>query len=166
MTYLITFACYGAHLHGDQAGSVDRLHNQPGTRAIESDAGRVRLERSLMDQPLYTMNHARREAVLAGLVERASQRGWKLLAAHVRANHVHVVIVADAVPERILNDLKAYASRFLNRLGLDTPDRKRWARHGSTRWLAATESVVAAIRYVIEKQGDPMAVYVAPDQRW
>jgi hypothetical protein len=165
MTYLITFACYGAHLNGDEAGSVDRLHNQPGSRAIAADAGRVRLERRLMDQAPYIMDPARREAVLAALLERSKQRGWNLLAAHARENHVYVVIEAGAAPERIMNDLKAYASRKLNRLQLDEPDRKRWARHGSTRWLPESPQVLAAVRYVTEKQGEPMAVYVAPEQR-
>jgi len=32
--YLITFACYGAHLHGDESGSVDRKHNLPGGRML------------------------------------------------------------------------------------------------------------------------------------
>ena len=27
MTYLITFACYGCHLHGEETGSVDPAHN-------------------------------------------------------------------------------------------------------------------------------------------
>jgi len=44
--------------------------------------------------------------------------------------------------------------------GFDTPDRKRWARHGSTRWLHGRDSVTAAIRYVVEKQGEAMAVFV------
>ena len=30
MRYFITSACYGAHLHGDESGSVDRHHNVPG----------------------------------------------------------------------------------------------------------------------------------------
>jgi hypothetical protein len=34
-----------------------------------------------------------------------------------------------------MNDMKSYASRRLNQLGLDEPARRRWARHGSTRWL-------------------------------
>lgn len=165
MTYLITFACYGAHLHGDETGSVDRKHNQPGSRTVVADRGRVALERRLMDQPPYVMDQVRRDAVLAALLERSSELGWELLAAHVRENHVHIVIAAHVVPERIMNDLKSYASRVLNRLRIDTPDRKRWARHGSTRWLRGSKHVVAAIRYVIEKQGDPMAVYVAADQR-
>ena len=84
-----------------------------------------------------------------------------MLAAHVRSNHVHIVVEAGARPERIMNDLKSYASRCLNRLGLDEPNRKRWARHGSTRWLWKPENVSAAIRYVVDEQGDPMAVYEA-----
>jgi REP element-mobilizing transposase RayT len=74
---------------------------------------------------------------------------------------VHVVVEADVRPERIMNDLKSYASRCLNRLGLDEPTRKRWARHGSTRWLWQPQTVSAAIQYVVQEQGDPMAVFRA-----
>ena len=31
------------------------------------------------------------------------------------------------LPERIMSDFKAYASRYLNRMSLDEPIRKRWA---------------------------------------
>lgn len=165
LTYLITFACYGTHLHGDESGSVDRLHNQPGSRAIVFHPGRVALECRLMDQPVYVLDEARRDLVLASVLERAKQRGWTLLAVHVRTNHVHAVIAADAAAERIMNDLKSYASRCLNRAGFDAADRKRWARHGSTRWLRNRANVDAAIRYVVEKQGDPMAVYVSEGRR-
>jgi REP element-mobilizing transposase RayT len=88
-------------------------------------------------------------------------REWNLLAAHVRTTHVHVVVEADVAPEKILSDLKSYASRGLNRLGKDASDRKRWARHGSTRWLWKDKDVKDAIRYVVEGQGEPMAVFVA-----
>jgi REP element-mobilizing transposase RayT len=161
MIYLITFACYGCHLHGHESGSVDREHNLPGSRLVEADAKRVSAERQRMDQPPYSMDRSCREAVLGALLERCSQRHWNLLAAHVRTNHVHVVVEAEARPERIMNDLKAYASRCLNRLGLDPPGRKRWARHGSTRWLWKPQSVSAAIRYIVDEQGDPMAVFEA-----
>jgi REP element-mobilizing transposase RayT len=159
--YLITFACYGCHLHGDESGSVDRKHNLPGSRMMEADAKRVLAERELMDQPPYEMDRIRREAVLAALLERCTERKWSLLAAHVRTNHVHIVVEADARPERIMNDVKSYASRCLNGLSLDEPNRKRWARHGSTRWLWEAENVAAAIRYVVEEQGEPMAVHEA-----
>jgi REP element-mobilizing transposase RayT len=116
-----------------------------------------------MDQPPYGMDPTRRAAVLAAMVERCSERHWSLRAAHVRTNHVHIVVDADILPERIMNDLKSYASRCLNRLGLDDHDRKRWARHGSTRWLWKPESVSAAIQYVVDRQGDPMAVFEATE---
>lgn len=93
------------------------------------------------------------------LVERCWNHGWTLLAAHVRTNHVHLVVETDVRPERVMNDLKSYASRCLNRVGLDEPARKRWARHGSTRWLWKPEDVSAAIRYVIDDQGDRMAAF-------
>jgi hypothetical protein len=58
-----------------------------------------------------------------------------------------------------MSDFKAYASRHLNRMRLDEPNRKRWARHGSTRWLWKPQNVSAAMRYVVAEQGDVMSVF-------
>ena len=145
MHYLITFSCYGHHLHGDESGSVDRKHRLHGGPLVEADAGRVAVERRRMDQPPYEMDQVRRETVLAAIVERCSERKWNLLAAHIRTNHVHIAVEAEVRPERIMNDLKSFASRSLNRVGLDEPGRKRWARHGSTRWLWKPASVAANV---------------------
>jgi REP element-mobilizing transposase RayT len=160
VTYLITFACYGCHLHGDESGSVDREHNLRGSRLVAGDLRRVSAERAQMDQSPYSMDSRRREAVLASLLDHCSYRNWSVFAAHVRSSHVHIVVESEARPERIMNDLKSYASRCLNRIGLDPPARKRWARHGSTRWLLA-ENVSAAVRYVVDEQGEPMSVFEA-----
>lgn len=59
-----------------------------------------------------------------------------------------------------MNDFKAYASRALNRVEGVEGDRRRWARHGSTRWLWKDQDVREAIRYVVEEQGERMAVFV------
>ena len=48
---------------------------------------------------------------------------------------------------------KAYSSR---KLGMR---RKRWARHGSTRYLWKDDDVKAAVKYVVEEQGEPMSAY-------
>jgi REP element-mobilizing transposase RayT len=159
VTYFITFTCYGCHLHGDESGSVDKSHNLPGSRLLEADPQRASAQRERMDQLPYGMDKSRRDAVLASVMDRCSNQGWTLLAAHVRTNHVHLVVVAEVRPERVMNDLKSYASRCLNRLGLDEPAHKRWARHGSTRWLWKPEDVSATIRYVVDGQGDQMAVF-------
>jgi REP element-mobilizing transposase RayT len=82
-----------------------------------------------------------------------------VLAAHVRSNHVHTVVEAEVPPERVMSDFKAYGSRHLNRMRLDEPNRKRWARHGSTRWLWKPQHVSAAIQYVVKEQGDAMSVF-------
>ncbi|MBY0507541.1 MAG: hypothetical protein K2X03_26745 [Bryobacteraceae bacterium] len=103
MTYLLTFSCYGTHLHGDE-------------------------------------------------------RGWPLMAADVRSAHVHVVLGCASSVERILAALKAAATRSLNRADGQL-NRRRWSRGGSVRPLRTPEAVTAAIRYVVEGQGDPMSVY-------
>lgn|SRR5487761_1940494 len=160
MTYLITFSCYGSHMHGAPSGSVDRDHNIPGSRFIDTDPGRMAAECFQRRQPPYCLDETRRECVLDSIIEPSSDRQWRLLAVHVRTNHVHVLVDAEARPERVMNDLKSYASRRLNKLGLDEPDRKRWTRHGTTRWLWSPEDVGAALEYVIDKQGHRMAVYL------
>jgi REP element-mobilizing transposase RayT len=161
LTYLITFACYGCHLHGDPEGSVDRKHNLPGSPLVEPNPKRVSAERRLMEQPPYRMDAQRRQAVLASIVDRCSQQNWNLLAAHVRTNHIHLVVEGAVPPERILSNLKSYASLCLNQIRLDEPARKRWARHGSTRWLWEPKNVSAAIRYAVDEQGEHMAVFEA-----
>ena len=65
---------------------------------------------------------------------------------------MHVIVEAEVPPERIMNELKAYASRELNRLEHGNSNRKRWTRHGSTRWLWKDQDVHDAIRYVVDEQ--------------
>jgi REP element-mobilizing transposase RayT len=165
MTYLITFACYGCHLHGSEPGSVDPEHNLPGSRLVAPNPLRYANERDRMDQPVYEMDQPRRELVMQTIGEVCSHRRWQLVAAHVRSNHVHVVVEGDGPPERMMNNFKSYASRGLTSAGFEDATRKRWARHGSTRWLWNRESVDAAIRYVVEGQGDKMAVVTLPHGR-
>jgi len=53
---------------------------------------------------------------------------------------------SEAVPERVMNDLKTYASR-------------RWAGHGSTLYLWKAKDVDTAVRCVVYEQGEPMSVF-------
>ena len=116
-----------------------------------------------MLQGPYVLDGEARAVVLASLRGHCAQRGWNLLAAHVRSNHVHAVVEAEIRPERIMNEFKSYASRELNRLKSDGPNRRRWARHGSTRWLWKDQDVREAMQYVVEQQGEPMALFVAEE---
>jgi REP element-mobilizing transposase RayT len=114
-----------------------------------------------MLQDPYVLDQGSRRLVLAAIRRHCEHRGWNLLAAHIRSNHVHAIVEAEIQPERIMNEFKSYASRELNRLGAGGPDRKRWARHGSTRWLWTDEDVRQALQYLIDEQGEPMALFVA-----
>ena len=158
--YFITFACYGSHVHGVEPGSVDRNHNLPGSRTLDADLKRAKVESDAMAQMPYLLDESARAVVLETLQEVCAHRGWTQLAARVRTNHVHVIVEAEARPEKVMNDFKSYASRALNRLEPDKT-RRRWAHHGSTRWLWTDQNVREAIRYVIDEQGEPMAFFVA-----
>ena len=151
-------------MHGDESGSVDRRHNLVGSRLLEPDAERVMAERREMLQDPYVLDEAARQLVLGAIQRHCAYRGWNLLAAHVRSNHVHVIVEAETRPERIMNEFKSYASRELNQSTSERPDRKRWARHGSTRWLWKDEDVWHALQYVVDEQGEPMALFVADER--
>jgi REP element-mobilizing transposase RayT len=88
-------------------------------------------------------------------------RGWQLIAIHVRFDHVHVLVYLDREPDNAWRDFKAYATRRLRESGLDVYRRKRWSRSGDYVRLENRRAVQNAVRYVIEKQGEPMATYLA-----
>src|SRR5258708_1510 len=143
-----------------------RITMFPGTGLVEPSMARVASERERMKDLPYVMDQPRQECVLGSIKQHCAFRCWPLYAVHVRTNHVHAVVEAPAPPEKVLNEIKAYASRALNDAGLDTPDRRRWSRHGSTRYLWKRDEVDAAIAYVADQQGEPMAIYVNGEVSW
>ncbi len=165
LAYFITFSTYGTWLHGTEKGkgSVDRRHKSFGGDFVPADPGRLDDARDAMTQPPYVLDAARRAVARDAIVALARAKGWQLLAVHVRSNHVHVVIAADRDADRLMADLKARASRDLNRAGLDAADRKRWTRHGSTLHLFTPEQVGRKVAYTLDEQGEPMAVYDGRD---
>jgi REP element-mobilizing transposase RayT len=153
--YLITFSCYGTWMHGAESGSVDRHHHIRGSPLLAPNPGRSTREASLMTDLPFQLSAFDRGLVLAAIAEVCRHRDWALVATHVRSTHVHVVVQGATSPERMMQAFKAYASRKLG------TRRKRWTRHGSTRYLWNEDDVKAAVRYVLEGQGKPMATYCA-----
>jgi REP element-mobilizing transposase RayT len=158
ITYLLTFTCYGTRLHGE-GQTVDRDYYLPATPFAGTDPKRASMEQRDMDQGPYELDAGRRDAVLGAIREVCRDRDWPLFAAHVRRHHVHIVVQARTSREAVLNTFKAYASRRLSSHGFDDPFRKRWTRHGSTRYIWKEEDLEAVIRYVLKEQGEPMAVF-------
>jgi hypothetical protein len=111
MRYFITFSCYGAHLHGEESGSVDRRHNLYGSRLLGTNPQLASAESREMQQAPYQLDPDSRAAVMDALQNVCLHRGWTLLAAHVRTNHAHAIVEAGVRPEKVMSDFKSYASR-------------------------------------------------------
>jgi REP element-mobilizing transposase RayT len=152
--YLITFRTYGTWLHGERRGSVDRNHNIYGTPQLPQDRYRQDAEtRQLKHSPIL-LNPRQRSVVEVAIREVCQVRRYELFAMNVRTNHVHSVIGAACVPERIVEGIKACATRRLREAGLISATTKPWARHGSTRYLWKDDQVGNAVAYVMYDQGE------------
>jgi REP element-mobilizing transposase RayT len=160
MLYLLTFTCYGTHLHGAASGSFER--RATGTRHRPAHPGLEAAMRSTMVQEPYALTAAHRPIVLEAIKKRSAHRNWQLLAIHVRSTHIHAIVDTPADASQALTAIKAAASEALNQAGFETPDRRRWTRHGSTRTLTSATALDRAIHYLVHGQGDPMSLYVAP----
>jgi hypothetical protein len=83
--------------------------------------------------------------------------GWGLLAAHVRVNHVHVIVRSERGARQTIAYLEARATHALRTAGLGAS--RTWATGGSYRKLESEEALRRAVEYVVRRQGAPMAVY-------
>ena len=155
MTYLLTFSCYGTHLHGDARGSWSNGVAQAPHPAFEAAM------HELMVQEPYSMGPQARPIVLRSMIELSTKKGWNLLAAHVRTTHVHLVLDCDAPIDRVIASFKGSATTALCR-SEDNSTRRRWSKGGSRRALPTSAAITAAVGYVLRGQGDPMSVYPDP----
>ena len=149
LAYFLTWHTYGTWLHGDERGSVDDNHNQPGAPMLLPNPKRQRgAERLLKCEPLILSDVAR-HLVAETFVDHCRIRHWNLLAKSIRTNHVHAVIEnAGVTPERMLRELKGYSTRKLRGAGIIAKIQKVWVHHGSTRYLWLPNDIDAAIAYV------------------
>jgi REP element-mobilizing transposase RayT len=158
--YLITFTCYGIWLPGDARGSLDHLRRDGQSRLIVPNAALEAYRRSLMKQEVFLLESQNaRELVRGAIIEVCRFRSWILYGLHVRTNHVHGVVDADALPSRILNDWKAFATRALRRCGEVPSDRIIWTRGGNVRRILTSDHLTSTLHYVLNGQGEPLETY-------
>ena len=131
---------------------MDRKTNLFGTPLLAPDRERRLTEEEEMRSPPIVLTVAQRRIVEAAVRNLCTHRGYILLAVNVRTNHVHTVISAASKPERVLEALKAYATRGLRQAGSISATMRPWARHGSTRYLWKERQVERAIDYVVYGQ--------------
>ncbi len=154
LAYLITFRSYGTWLHGDERGSVDRHNNRYGAPLIPPNQTWLRHNKGSLKHEPVKLGNKQRVLVKTAIEETCELRGWLLQALNVRTNHVHAVVSAACGPSRILNALKANATRKLREAGSWRRTDSPWADSGSKRYLWTEEHVQKAIDYVELDQGD------------
>ncbi len=115
-------------------------------------------EGHLLKEPPVALDTRQRRLVLAAILRHCEVREWLLHAAHVRTNHVHVVLWAAVPPEDAMAQFKRYASRSLSQNA--GKHQRWWARHGSTRYLWDVRQIAEAVDYVAHEQGTPMALHL------
>ena len=151
--YLLTFGTYGTRLHGDARGSWEPIASRRSDEPLPRDDFRSGFESRRMAQPPFSISSAARPVIERAILEVCRSRGWTILAVNVRTEHIHVVVAADDVPEKVMHALKAFSTRALRERQLVGRDRRIWARHGSTRYLLAEGALEAAVDYVLHRQG-------------
>ncbi|MGE3168622.1 MAG: transposase [Pyrinomonadaceae bacterium] len=155
IAYLLTFRTYGTWLHGDGRTSVRRNgNNRYGGPKVTPSVPLLELMQESRSQAPVVLDSRQRVCVGAAFNEVCEFRKYELRALNVRTNHAHVVVSAAEKPEKIVNDLKAYATRRLRVQRLCGSEEKVWSRGSSTRYLWKPRHVGGAVDYVKYCQED------------
>ncbi len=148
--YFLTWTTYGAWLHGDARGSVDDWNNTPRTSPLSPQPSRAQRAVGRMSDAPLALDHGMRGLVEDAIRRHCVFREWPLVALNVRSNHVHCVVGWKGIPpERVMTELKTWATRALKSLPTLDHRGKFWTVHGSTRYLWDDRSVHDASRYVL-----------------
>jgi len=122
--------------------------------------------RAALRGPVVFLDEEQAQCLVRQFQETANTRGWRLSAAAVMRNHVHLVIVADdgIEPTTMLRDFQSYGSRKLNLRWPRPTSGTWWTESGSRRRMPDEHAIRAAVRYV-ENQKSPLAIWVAEQIR-
>ena len=156
MAYFLMFTTYGTHLPGDSRGSLDRNAGR-----LEDRPALVTYSKNVMPETAFRLSGAEdRKIVLDAILAVCRYRQWRLIALHVRTEHVHGLVQAEGVTaRRVMGDWKSYATRGLRQRW---PERRQfWTRVGNCRRVN-DRGFDDIVHYVLEEQGEPLATYLVP----
>ena len=157
LAHFITFRTYGTWLHGDERGSVDRLHNSFKGPLLPPNSVLENQQRAQLKSPPVKLTARQRGTIRKAIRDVCRHRGWHLIAINIRTNHIHIIIsLGTAKPESALRDFKAYSTRALRSRTLWNHSHGPWGEGGSYRYLWKESSVVNACDYVVNEQGSDL----------
>ena len=158
--YLITFRAYNSWSHGDKRTSVDSKNNVVGKPRIAPNAALHRAMKSSALESELILNAAQRETVLKSIIDTCQYNHWTLFAAHVRTNHIHIVLQSNKSAEQTMGKIKCYATRDLKKHHVELSTRNAfWGYHGSTDNIWGPEELFQRLYYTVVEQGKPMALW-------
>ena len=159
--WLLTWTTYGTWLPGDPRGSVTRVRDQFTDRTrseydqfetpyLAQAPGLAHASRFAMKGSPTRLTREQAVVVAEDFESTVQYRNWSMIAGSVMANHVHLVVIAPETTrsEKLLQILKSYASRALNRRWELSPGSEWWTASGSRRPLRGDEAIDSASRYV------------------
>ena len=171
--WLLTSSFYGTWLPGDRRGFVGRVrdirpedaptssrieHDVPGTPYDEDMPGLEHASAELMKGPPINVANQHADILICQFRETADFRKWRIHAAAVMANHIHLVVETpdDAEPTKVLGDFKAYGSRALTARFGKPQSGTWWTYSGSKRLLPNEQALEDGVYYVLHKQYKPL----------
>ena len=147
VTYFITWTTYGTWLPGDHRGWRKRSKGSQTPQPLLEDWVRDRLS----EKPVL-LNSVQRKKVEDVCRDHADRRGWGLHAVNARSNHVHIVVTADAAPNKVRDQFKANATRVLRQEPDPVTNEKVWARGGDCEIVDGEEELERVVIYSTDAQ--------------
>jgi len=155
LAYFITFTTYGTWLHCDSRGSVIIERHTP-KQLIPSEHFYLHQQQQLK-YPCVALDAVQRKIVLQTVISHCTIKNWRLYAAHIRSNHVDILAASDEKADKVMNELKAWATRKMRQAHYTMP--KVWTQHGSTQFVFTQSKLKEKARYIICEQGEKMEYY-------
>ena len=153
LAYHLTFTTYGTWLHGDERSSVDRKSASAVKKHVPPDPMLKEYMEDQLKHPKVLLHESARHIVRNAIDDYCRFKCWPLLALNVRTNHVHLVVKAVDQPSKMLNAVKARATRLLREAGEFEPTQPIWTERGNKGRLLTQKAVNDAIDYVNNQQG-------------
>ncbi|MEZ6138581.1 MAG: transposase [Pirellulaceae bacterium] len=147
MDYFITWNTYGTWLPGDARGWRKRGSGQRLPRPLLENWCREQMRFDAVE-----LSGHDRVSVEAACNEHCQMRGWSVLAVNARSNHVHIVVVANAGPKVVRDQLKANCTRCLREQPIPLNVPRTWAKGGDIEILDTEEDIQNCVAYVLEAQ--------------
>ena len=153
LAYHLTFTSYGTWLHGDERWSVDRKSKDIDRKYVPPNPILHEYVEGRLKHPKVKLDAKARRIAREAIEDYCRFKGWQIHAINVRTNHVHVVVEAAEPASKMLNAIKARATRILREEKVFPPHQPVWTERGNKGRIRSERSLKRAIKYVQEAQG-------------